>query len=152
LRQNALQRCAVGAYQECVAALDQARELDPSGESASAIREAREAAANSDRQRAIPNLPTGEAPTSVPDAQLTPQKLVPPKVLPKQPPRNKAEPKQFAPNKPEPKQPPPNKLEPKQIAPSGAERANVAPSQRVLSPDIDALDEFPVEAQKSKKR
>ena len=128
LRQDALQRCADGAYPECIAALDQARALDPSGEHASAIREARAAAANSDRPITIPNLPASGAPTSIPDA--------------------KSMPKQNAPRKASPKPTAPSKLDPKQLAPSKAEPQNVAPSQRVLTP---YGNEGPAKAPKSKK-
>lgn len=109
LRQNALQRCAAGAYPECIAALDQAKALDPSGESASAIREARDAAAHSEQPQRLHESPAGSPSKSAPDT--------------------KSMPKQHA----------PSKLEPKQLAPSkslegepfGAnQQQNAAPSQR----------------------
>ncbi len=66
LRQNALQRCAARAYPECIAALDQAKALDPSGESASAIREARAAATSSAPPRVPPSRPAGVPPFRLP--------------------------------------------------------------------------------------
>ncbi len=82
LRQNALQRCAAGAYPECVAGLDQAKALDPSGESANAIREARARAASS-QQSGNRDLPAGSAPTSVPDTKSPPKQHAPSKFKPK---------------------------------------------------------------------
>ena len=123
LRQNALQRCAAGAYPECIAALDQAQALDPSGESASAIREARAAAANSERPRTIPELPAGSPSVSLPDAQSTP--------------------KQYA----------PRKVAPKPIAPSKVAPQNALPSQQALpSPDEVTDHEWQTKEPKSKKR
>jgi len=88
LRQNALPRCAAGAYPECIAALDEARALDPSGESASAIREARAAAAIS--QSPLRNVPAGSPSTSVPDSKSTPKQQTPSKLKPKPAAPNKA--------------------------------------------------------------
>ena len=44
LRQSALEQCAAGHYQECVAQLDHAKVLDPNGDTAQAVSEARSAA------------------------------------------------------------------------------------------------------------
>jgi len=44
LRDDALQKCRAEAYPECVAELDEARALDPIGDDASAVRDARSAA------------------------------------------------------------------------------------------------------------
>jgi hypothetical protein len=151
LRQNALQRCAVGAYPECVAALDQARDLDPSGENASAIRDARAAAASSERARAIPNLPAGGAPTSVPETQPSPKQQAPQKALPKPIAPHKAQPNQVAPSKPPPNQVAPSKLQPNQVAPSKVEPLNVAPSQRIQSPDDAGGNELPTKGPRGKK-
>jgi RNA polymerase sigma factor (sigma-70 family) len=151
LRQNGLQRCAVGAYPECIAALDQARELDPRGESASAIREARDAAANSERPRESPQLPAGEAPTSVPDTQSTPKQNAPRKALPKPIAPNNVQLKQNAPNELQPQPIAPIEVQPKQAAPSKTKPLNVAPSQRAPSPDDAAEDELPTKGSKSKK-
>jgi RNA polymerase sigma factor (sigma-70 family) len=97
LRQNALQRCAVGAYPECIAQLDQARALDPSGENAKAIRDARAAAAHSERATS-PSLPAGSAPTSLPDAKSTPKQTAPRKPAPKPIAPKQAEPKNLLPS------------------------------------------------------
>jgi RNA polymerase sigma factor (sigma-70 family) len=132
LRQNALQRCAVGAYEECVAELDRAQILDPSGESASAIRDARAAAAHPERPIANPSPPESSAPNSMPDAQSTPKQKAPRKVFPK--PIS------------------PGKLEPKQLAPGKAEPRNVLPSQRALPPDGDLTgNRVPFEQRKNEK-
>jgi len=45
LRQGALEQCAAGQFQECVAGLDQAKALDPTGDRAQVVSEARSAAA-----------------------------------------------------------------------------------------------------------
>jgi hypothetical protein len=132
LRQHALQRCTVGAYPECIAALDQAKALDPSGESASAIREAREAAANAVQPKQIRNLPAGTPPASAPDTNSTPKQHAPSKLKPKQPAPSKSqsssEPKQLAPSKPL-----------KKGEPLGANlQQNAPPSQQAL-PSYDDL-------------
>jgi RNA polymerase sigma factor (sigma-70 family) len=132
LRQNALQHCAAGAYPECIAALDQAKALDPSGESANAIREARDLAANAVQPKQIRNLPAGTPPTSAPDTKSTPKQRAP----------SKLEPKQLAPSKsqssPEPKQLAPSKLL-KKGEPLGANpQQNAPPSQQTL-PSYDDL-------------
>ena len=93
LRQNALQQCAAFAYRECIAALDQAKALDPSGESASAVREARAAAMNSEQPPVLPSVPRGAPSVSSPDQQSTPDST------PKQSTPSKQVPKQFAPSK-----------------------------------------------------
>jgi RNA polymerase sigma factor (sigma-70 family) len=158
LRHDGLQRCALGAYPECIAALDQARALDPDGESASVIREARDAAANSEPKGVLPSLPAGSAPSPVPDANATPKQHAPSKALPRPITPSKLAPKPIAPSKLEPKPIAPSKLapkpiapsmlEPKPIAPNQVEPRNMAPSQRVLTPDGD---EMPSKQQSSKK-
>jgi RNA polymerase sigma factor (sigma-70 family) len=95
LRDSGLQHCAAGDYPECIAALDRAKALDPDGENASAIREARAAAARAEQRPALP-APSLEAP-----AKSAPQPM------PKPHAPSKLAPKQFAPSKsiqkPEPK-------------------------------------------------
>jgi len=72
LREDALQRCAAGAYPECIAQLDRAQALDPNGESASAIREARDAAALATAAR-----PPQKAATGSPSANTVEEKSAP---------------------------------------------------------------------------
>ena len=139
LRENALPRCAAGAYPECIAALDRAKALDPSGENASAIREARAAAAN-------PARPAGSAPTSAPSAKSTPKQPAP---------------KQHAPSKLEPKLSAPSKLEPNSVTPSkalkksepigGFQQQNALPNQQVL-PSYDDLTGRESEVKESKRK
>jgi len=93
LRENALLRCAAGAYAECVAELDQAKALDPSGESASAIRIAREAAANLQLKAAIPPSPVVSSSGPARDGKTAPKRLAPRRVGPKEPAPSKALPK-----------------------------------------------------------
>ena len=83
LRHDALQQCAAGAYPECLFKLDQARALDPSGEDASAIRDARNAAAHESPKAVSPERPAAAPSVSVPDAKSAPQHA-PRKVAPKQ--------------------------------------------------------------------
>jgi len=92
LRENALLRCAAGAFGECIAELDQAKTLDPSGESASAIRIAREAAANP-QKAAIPPSPVVSPSGPAPDPKTAQKQPAPRKIGPKQPPPHKASPK-----------------------------------------------------------
>ena len=100
LRQTGLSHCAAGAFAECIAALDRAQALDPNGEDASAIRDARAAAASAERTRR--SLP-GNAPPAATDGKFAPQNYAP----------RKSSPKNLAPSKPEPKQGPPVKSNPK---------------------------------------
>jgi hypothetical protein len=141
LRENALQDCAAGAYPECVAALDQAKALDPSGESASAIRAARAAAASSESPRLSPERPASSGPSSAPES--------------------KSAPKQYAPRKQAPKRIEPKKLVPKPSAPSTGtkqseplgmlQQQNAVPNQQVLPAYEDMKgDPFPSKASKSK--
>jgi hypothetical protein len=133
LRQNALQRCAAGAYPECIAALDQAQALDPSGENTIAIRDARARAATSAEPTVLPKLPAGSSSASAPDAKTTPKQYAPRKVVPKQ----------AAPGKPMQKS-----------EPLGAtQKQNVLPNQQTL-PAYDSLmgDEAPSKVPQSKKR
>jgi RNA polymerase sigma factor (sigma-70 family) len=116
LRQNALEQCAAGAYPECIAALDQAKALDPSGENARAIGEARAAAASAVQPRAIPELPARSPAKSAPDGKPAPRPPAPSKLAPKP----------FAPNKAMPK-----------AEPMGAlQQQNALPSKTIL-PDRD---------------
>jgi RNA polymerase sigma factor (sigma-70 family) len=108
IRQNAFQRCAAGAYPECIAALDQAKALDPDGENASAISEARAAAANAEQRRSIPELPGGSPSTSVPDSKTLPKQYAP----------SKHRPKPNAPSKPEQKHQPLGALQKQNAIPS----------------------------------
>jgi RNA polymerase sigma-70 factor (ECF subfamily) len=90
LRKNALERCAAGAFQECVSQLDEAKLLDPTGDAADAVQAARSAAA-----RAAEPAPTPSAPESKStDSKARP--LLAPKQLTTRLPR-KAAPKQLAP-------------------------------------------------------
>ncbi len=100
LRQNALQRCAAGAYPECIAALDQAKALDPRGESASAIHEARAAAANSEQPPELLGLAGGPPRPSAPDVESTEKQNAPRELDPKRLVPSKFKPKQLAPSKP----------------------------------------------------
>ncbi|HYQ45698.1 MAG TPA: sigma-70 family RNA polymerase sigma factor [Polyangiaceae bacterium] len=103
LRLEGLQHCAAGAYRECIAALDQAKDLDPAGENAIAINEARAAAANAERSRAAPELPAGSPSGSASGGESTPKPPLQKQLEPKRLPSNKLAPKQFAPSKPTPK-------------------------------------------------
>jgi len=109
LRQQALEQCAAGAYPECIAALDRAKALDPNGENARAISEAR-AAAESSLQRPVPERPALSPSGSVPDA----------KAPPKSPAPSKRAPKPFAPSKPTPKGEPFGALQQQNALPSKA--------------------------------
>jgi RNA polymerase sigma factor (sigma-70 family) len=153
LRQNALQRCAAGAYPECIAALDQAQALDPSGESAIAIREARVRAANSAEPAVPPKLPAGSSSDLAPDAKSTPKQYAPRKVVPKQPAPGKLHPKQLAPSKLDSKQVAPSKPMQKSQPLGATQKQNALPSQQAL-PAYDALmgDESPSKEPQSKKR
>ena len=97
LREHALERCAVGAYQECVAGLDAAKMLDPNGDSASAIRDARSAAARisvpapepsvhapelSPKSSSVPKLAPKHLEAPAPNRQKAPSKMAPSKVAP----------------------------------------------------------------------
>ncbi|HET7541404.1 MAG TPA: sigma factor [Polyangiaceae bacterium] len=83
LRQSGLQHCVAGAYPECIAALDRAKSLDPEGENASAIREARAAAARAEQPLMKP-ASSAEAPaSSLPAVESTPKRRAPSKLLPK---------------------------------------------------------------------
>jgi len=104
LRQKALEQCAAGAYRECIAGLDEAKVLDPSGENASAIGQARAAAASAEQPPVSP-------PSSLPDVKSPPKSPAPSKLAPKR----------FAPNKPMPKS-----------EPLGALQQNALPSNTVL--------------------
>jgi DNA-directed RNA polymerase specialized sigma24 family protein len=132
LRQGALLRCAAGAYRECIAALDQARALDPNGESASAIRKARDAAANTKEQRAMPNVPAGNAPPSLPEPQSAPKQKLPGKVQ---------QMKRL-----------PSKAVPKPVAPTNAAPQNVLPETQAVPPAAGATGaDFSSKQPKSKK-
>jgi len=110
LRQKALEQCAAGQYPECIAALDQAKALDPNGESARAIGEARAAAANRLLPRPVPERPALSPSTSVPES----------KSAPKSPAPSKHAPKPFAPSKPMPKGEPFGALQQQNALPSKA--------------------------------
>lgn len=142
LREKALQQCAGGAYPECIAALDRARALDPSGESASAIRAAREAAANAEQPRLIPERPAGSPSASIPDAKSTPKQDAPRKQGPKRILPNKLEPKPMAPSKPVQKSEPLGALQ----------QQNALPNQQVLPTYGDLTGkEAPTKESKSRK-
>jgi DNA-directed RNA polymerase specialized sigma24 family protein len=61
LREHALERCDQGAWQECLAGLDSARLVDPEGDAAARVKEARAAAA-----RAVEPGPLAPGPSAVP--------------------------------------------------------------------------------------
>ncbi|HET9933694.1 MAG TPA: RNA polymerase sigma factor [Polyangiaceae bacterium] len=63
LRRAALERCRDGAVDECIAGLDRARSLDPAGDSAPEVAEARRRATS----RPLPS-PSTDAPTPVPSS------------------------------------------------------------------------------------
>jgi len=124
LRQNALERCAAGAYPECIAALDQAKALDPSGENAKAISEARAAAESSQKARPIPERPALSPSSSLPDVKATPKSPAP----------SKHAPKPFTPSKPTPKGEPfaPSKPTPKTEPLGSFPQQNAFPSQAIV--------------------
>jgi len=128
LRQNALQRCAEGAYPECIAGLDQAKALDPSGEEASAIGDARRAAANAARGPLIPDRPAGSPSSFAPDTKYAPKQRAPSKAKP------------TLPGKPVP-----------QSAPLGAIPKTNAPSNKGSAYDPLAGSSKPAKEPKTKK-
>jgi len=73
LRSDALERCAAGAFRECVAQLDEAKQLDPTGDAADTVQAARSAA-----KIATPPAPTSSAPEST----SSPKSLAPTKGAP----------------------------------------------------------------------
>ena len=74
LRKYALEKCAEAAYSDCVVALDQAQTLDPLGDEASAVRDARKAAASSASGAPTPpESPRGAEPKSEPKRKTLPQ-------------------------------------------------------------------------------
>ena len=89
LRRGALEKCASGAYRECVAELDRAQVLDPAGESAGAIRDARAAAGRALESGPQPNAPASAPPLdskSAPKPKHSFQEFLP-KVAPKAAPK-----------------------------------------------------------------
>jgi len=145
LRHDALQRCALGAYRECIAALDEARALDPSGENASAIREARAAAARSEQPRTPPELPAGVP--AVPDSNGAPKQSVPQELERKQRAPSKSAPqRRFTPSKSAPQEllTPSKPLPQKALAPSKSSWPSAASNQQMLPPDAaPAGKQFP---------
>jgi len=124
LRQKGLERCAAGAYEECIAALDEAKGLDPSGEQARAISEARAAAAS--LGQASPARPTGSLsapPSSSGLHENWPQKSAPPSKFAPKP----SIPKRLAPSKPNPKS-----------APVGAQQKSNALPSKTIAPNFDS--------------
>jgi DNA-directed RNA polymerase specialized sigma24 family protein len=67
LREHALERCDQGAWQECLAGLDSARLVDPEGDAATRVKEARAAAA-----RAVGPGPLAPGPSAVPTSTFAP--------------------------------------------------------------------------------
>lgn len=130
LRQKALEQCAAGAYRDCITGLDQAKALDPGGENASAIGQARAAAARAEQPRAVPELPASP-PSAPPDAKSTPKSPAPSKLAPKP----------LAPTKPTPKSEPLGALE----------RQNALPSKALLANDDDLTGSTPLSKKPSKK-
>jgi RNA polymerase sigma factor (sigma-70 family) len=81
LRQSALEKCAAAAYRECLAQLDEARALDPIGDQAYAVRDARNQAWG-----ALSPEPTPSAADTVPQrnvGSMPKQPLPAPRVAPK---------------------------------------------------------------------
>jgi DNA-directed RNA polymerase specialized sigma24 family protein len=81
LRDAALERCAAGAWNECVEKLDEARRLDPMGDEARAVQDARAAAARGlappvapPSATAVPAPPSSSAPPPRPVPTATPRK------------------------------------------------------------------------------
>ena len=87
IRQRALERCAAGAFDECVARLDEAKLLDPLGDSASVVQDARAAAMRAAQPAPSPP-PSNTAPETKAVPKLQPanraldQKRLPSKALP----------------------------------------------------------------------
>lgn len=132
LRQEALERCAAGAYPECIAALDRARALDPNGENARAIGEARAAAESNLQPRPIPERPALSPSGSVPDTKSTPKSPAP----------SKRAPKPFAPSKPTPK-----------AEPFGAlQQQNALPNQAILRGYDDLTGSAPASKKSESKK
>ena len=133
LRENALRQCAAGAYRECIAALDQAGLLDPNGESASTIREARAVAMSSLQPRVLPSLPRSAPSASAAESTPTPKQSTP----------SKRTPKRIAPSKAAPS------LEP----PAATQKQNALPAKPSPTKYDDVKgDEPPSKAANSKKR
>jgi DNA-directed RNA polymerase specialized sigma24 family protein len=98
LRQSALDKCAAAAYRECIAQLDEAKALDPIGETASAVIDARSAAARAQSTptpmnpeptpapKALPKqfAPKHDKPTPKHDKPTLKQEMLPQKELPTQ--------------------------------------------------------------------
>jgi DNA-directed RNA polymerase specialized sigma24 family protein len=81
LRDAALERCGAGAWKECLEKLDEARKLDPVGDEARAIQEARAAAERGlappvapPSASVAPPLPSSSAPVTRPVPTTTPRK------------------------------------------------------------------------------
>jgi len=110
LRDRALEKCAARAFEACLAGLDQARALDPLGDAASTIQEARSAAGRAQQSIPEPSLPA----SAEPETTSLPQKAAPKAV------RSNPVPK-FAPSKTNKKQlpfaPNPKPLPSKKAAP-----------------------------------
>jgi DNA-directed RNA polymerase specialized sigma24 family protein len=70
LRDAALERCGAGAWKECVEGLDEARQLDPTGDGAQAVRDARAAAA---RALAPPVAPPSASVAPAPPSSSAPR-------------------------------------------------------------------------------
>jgi RNA polymerase sigma factor (sigma-70 family) len=70
IRQGALEKCAAAEYRECVAQLDEAKSIDPLGEEATAVHDARNAA-----ERALGATPTLDAPPAPQPSSLPSTKL-----------------------------------------------------------------------------
>jgi DNA-directed RNA polymerase specialized sigma24 family protein len=119
IRRLALDRCQAGQWAKCVELLDQAKAIDPIGEEASAIRDARAAAARG----LAPTPPPEDSPPAPSASAPPPPPAPPPTTAPPAPPLNP----KLAPEKGTSLEPPPTKQEsdaPQQLkAPPKAKKA-----------------------------
>lgn len=67
IRKAALQKCAAGDYEKCIEGLDQAKRLDPAGDTRPEVQEARK---NATQNLNAPPIPTVEPPAPVPTSML----------------------------------------------------------------------------------
>jgi len=71
LREHALERCRERAFEDCVRGLDKARTLDPVGDEAEVVQNARAAAREALSPQSVPDVPEPE-PTAAPSASAAP--------------------------------------------------------------------------------
>jgi RNA polymerase sigma factor (sigma-70 family) len=94
MRDAALERCGAGAWEACVKGLDDARALDPVGDEASAVQEARAAAARRGAPEPPPSAEPAPSPSAVPSARVVapapkPTASAVPRAIPSAPPKRK---------------------------------------------------------------